>query len=276
MTVESMADFAAGYDRHFAVVRADTPELLDLAYRLRYQVYCVENQFEDPAQFVDGREIDGDDDRSVHTLLIHRRTGAVAGTTRVILPYNDPARQLPIERVLNLRDRLLFQSLPLQSTAEISRFAVSKEYRRRHGEQRYADAGFSAPRDSLLPQERRLMPHITFGLVRGVLDTCLNYGVTHLAAVVEPALIRILARFSLDFEPLGGPVEHHGIRQPCVARLFDLIQRSRDRITPLWQYLEADILTLDAAPVHPALDRPAGREPLNREHADPFRRPPAL
>jgi N-acyl amino acid synthase of PEP-CTERM/exosortase system len=276
VTVAGMADFAASYDRQFAVVRADTQALLDLAYSLRYQVYCLENQFEDPAQFSDGREIDGDDDRSVHTLLVQRATGAVAGTVRVILPCHDAARQLPIERVLNVRDRLLFQCFPLRSTAEISRFAVSKEYRRRHGEQRYADAKFSEPRDGLLPKERRLMPHITFGLLRGVLDICLNYGVTHLAGVVEPALIRILAGFGLDFEPLGSPVEHHGIRQPCVARLVDLIQRSRERTTPLWQYLKADILGLDARPVDRALDRRVGREPSNREQLHQFRRRPAL
>ena len=99
---------------------------------------------------------------SVHTLLIYRATGAVAGTARVILPHHSAARQLPIERVLRPRDRPLFQCLPLRSTAEISRFAVSKEYRRRRGEQRYADAGFPEGRDDWLLKERRLMPHITF------------------------------------------------------------------------------------------------------------------
>jgi N-acyl amino acid synthase of PEP-CTERM/exosortase system len=248
MTVTGMTDFTAAYDRHFAVVRADTPELLDLAYRLRYQVYCIENQFEDAGHFIDGREIDGDDDRSRHTLLMHRLTGAVAGTARVILPLGHGIpRRLPIERLLSGRDRGLFQSLPREATAEISRFAVSKEYRRRRNEQRYADVEFVEQREPPLLNERRLMPHITFGLVRGILDICLKYRVTHLAAVVEPGLIRMLARLGLDFEPLGPPVEHHGIRQPCVARLVDLIRHSREEVTPLWQYLGSDIpgLTID-------------------------------
>jgi hypothetical protein len=77
---------------------------------------------------------------------------------------------------------------------------------------------------------------------RSLKDICLNYQVTHLGAVVEPAFIRIFARFGLDFEPLGGPVEHHGIRQPCVARLVELIRRSREGATPLWQYMGAMLM----------------------------------
>jgi len=71
-------DFACFYNEHFDVVRADTRALLDQAYRLRYQVYCVENPFESPAEQVNGRETDLDDDRSVHALLVHRRSGAMA------------------------------------------------------------------------------------------------------------------------------------------------------------------------------------------------------
>ena len=49
------------YESYFDIVRADTPALLDEAYRLRYQVYCVENPFENPAEHSDGRERDADD-----------------------------------------------------------------------------------------------------------------------------------------------------------------------------------------------------------------------
>jgi hypothetical protein len=46
----SEPDASALYDRHFSVVPADTPELLDAVHALRYQVYCVEHPFEDPTQ----------------------------------------------------------------------------------------------------------------------------------------------------------------------------------------------------------------------------------
>jgi N-acyl amino acid synthase of PEP-CTERM/exosortase system len=221
---------------YFDIVRADTPSLVDEAYRLRYQVYCLENPFENAGEHIDGRERDADDDRSIHTLLVHRRTGAFAGTARVILPTGDGSdRPLPIHRLLASQHRSFAGQLPPHATAEISRFAVSKEFRRRCGEERHADAAVAGGAPAML-NEHRAMPYITFGLIRGVLEICDEYSIAHICAVMEPALIRILGRFGLDFESIGDLVEHHGMRQPCVGRLADLVERSRANSTLLWQY----------------------------------------
>jgi hypothetical protein len=80
------------------------------------------------------------------------------------------------------------------------------------------------------------MPCITFGLFRGILDICLDRGITHVSAVMEPALLRLLKRFGLHFAPVGGLIEYHGLRQPCVAPLHDLIHHVRDERRPLWLY----------------------------------------
>jgi N-acyl amino acid synthase of PEP-CTERM/exosortase system len=239
-------DFASAYEQYFGVIRAATPALLYEAYRLRYQVYCVENAFEDPEQQIGERETDEDDDRSVHTLLLHRPTGEVAGTARVILPDPPKFRPLPMAKLLRGIDRHRFDEFPVAHTAEISRFAVSKEFRRRRGEERYADAGFGDAASA--ENERRLMPFITLGLLRGVFGICLEYEVTHLAAVMEPPLIRILRRLGLDFTPIGGLVEHHGLRQPCIARLSDLIKQSRDSETLVWQYAGSPTLAEQGIP----------------------------
>ena len=207
-------DIPTNYDRHFAVVRATTPELLRKAYRLRYQVYCVENPFENPDEQIDRCETDRYDDRSAHTLLVHRPTGEVVGTSRVILPHKgDP---LPIATLLHGADLRGFAEFPIARTAEISRFAISKQFRRRCGEGR--------------------MPFITLGLMKGVFDICRDHEISHLAVVMEPPLIRILRRLSLEFMPIGGLVEHHGLRQPCIARMADLIEHSRESETLLWRY----------------------------------------
>jgi N-acyl amino acid synthase of PEP-CTERM/exosortase system len=237
MPITAVADLPLYYGRHFAVVRATTPELLRKAYRLRYQVYCVENSFEDPGQQIDQSEIDQYDEYAVHTLLVHRRTGEVVGTSRVILPHKGEFGPLPMATLLHEADRRRFDEFPAAQTAEISRFAVSKHFRRRYGEARYADAGFAE--NATVPEisERRLMPFITLGLLGGVLDICLEHEITHLAAVMEPPLIRILRRLGLDFMPIGGLVEHHGLRQPCIARLADLIQHGRDNESLVWQYV---------------------------------------
>ena len=233
--------FASLYASHFELVRADTPALLDEAHRLRFQVYCVENPFEDANEHSAGYERDADDNRSVHVLLKHRLSEMFAGTVRVILPLGSgPFRPLPVHQVLTSQGHDP-RDLPCpQHMAEISRFAISKDFRRRLGEERYPDVRPPDGRPAF--QERRLVPYITFGLIRGVLEVCAEHDIAHICAMMEPALIRILRRFGLNFQHIGNLVEHHGMRQTCVARLRDLVDYSRNSATPLWQYVRPDFV----------------------------------
>jgi N-acyl amino acid synthase of PEP-CTERM/exosortase system len=261
----SVNDLNELYQQYFTVVRAETSTLRERVHRLRYQVYCVENPFEDPAQNLSGLEIDADDERSDHILLVHRPSGDDAGTARVILPPLEGAcRPLPIEHVLSGDGHRYFDQLPRHSTAEISRFAVSKAFRRRRGEERYADVAdpFTARGDG----DRRFMPFITFGLVRGILEICLEYGISHIAAVMEPPLIRILSRFGLMFEPVGGLVSYHGLRQPCVASLTEMIAQSRCQHSPLWEFVRGEVDEIPRSPPGP-VSHVAARAPREREPA---------
>src|SRR4051812_11969102 len=231
---------ATDFERHFEVIRASTPSLLREAHRLRYQVYCVENRFENPDQQIGAYESDEDDDRSVHTLLRHRRTGEIVGTSRVILPDQHRFRPLPMATLLHGHERCCFNDFPVAHTAEISRFAVSKEFRRRRNEERHASSGCDDP--SSTERERRLMPFIILGLLRGVIDICIEYKISHVAAVMEPPLVRNLHRLGLHFAPMGGTVMHHGVRQPCLALLDELFQDSWENDTIVWQYAMEPLL----------------------------------
>jgi N-acyl amino acid synthase of PEP-CTERM/exosortase system len=219
--VSSWQDFPSCYRQHFEVVRAGTPNLLDDAYRLRYQVYCVENAYENPNEQIGGRETDIYDARSVHVLLVHRRSGAVAGTVRVILPEADTqGLSLPINIVTDWHHRELLRGLPRSHTAEISRFAVSKEFRLRCTE----------------AEDRRMLRYITIGLIRGALEICRDNEIQYVCAVMERALIRLLARLGLIFEHVGDLIEYHGVRQPCVARVNQLVERCKAEGALLWRY----------------------------------------
>jgi N-acyl amino acid synthase of PEP-CTERM/exosortase system len=87
-----------------------------------------------------------------------------------------------------------------------------------------------------MSDERRSLPFITFGLIGAVLEICQEQRVPTIAAVMEPALIRIFRRFGVDFEQIGEPVEHHGTRWCCVARLADLVGQGRAHGTLLSHY----------------------------------------
>ena len=230
VSARSEDDLASAYDRHFTVQSCDTPELLSRAQRLRYQVYCVENPFENPADNPDGKERDLYDAHSVQSLLTHRATGFLVGAVRLILPREGALnRSFPMQEVCRdprLSDPRVF---PAACAAEVSRFCVSKDFRRRIGESRYADIGEVEAR-ALAAEERRLMPYVTLGLIRGLVQMSIAQGVRHWAIVVEPPLLRLLKTLGFVFEEIGPLVEHHGVRQPChsdLARLLEGVRRLR-------------------------------------------------
>ena len=153
--------------------------------------------------------------------MIHRRSGVAAGTMRVILPgMVTQDLPLPINTVPDSGLQQLLRQLPPSHTAEISRFAVSKAFR----------CGCTEPED------RRLLRYITIGLFRGALEICREHEIQYICAVMERALIRLLARLGLAFEHVGGLIEHHGARQPCFARVDRLIEGSRAEGSLLWRY----------------------------------------
>ena len=241
MTEDRLLDL---YNSYFRVIRADTDALRAEVYRLRFQVYAVEHSFERAEDFPDGMERDAFDDQSLHSLLIHVPTGSIAGTVRLILPtVTGSGRNLPIEHVCS--EPLLSDdapALPRRSTAEVSRFAVPKSFRRRLGE---SGSPSGITDESLEAQEqrnrevadRRLAPHITLGLIQSLVEMSVENGVTHWCAVMERALLRLLTKIGIHFADLGPLVEYHGHRQPCYSDLGQLLERVRNERFDVWEIL---------------------------------------
>lgn len=223
------------YARYFTTVRADTPELVEQVHRLRYEVYCVENAFEPPDAFHDGLEIDRFDRRSRHALLVHRPTGGFAGTIRVILP--EPDDRLPALRLLAEHSVPYAVHLDEGRTAELSRFAVSKSFRRRATDGRYPDLNAKAVVEGGPPAgvSGRIIPLMTLGLMTAALQIGVEHGMTHACAVVEPPLLRLLARHSMQLHPIGPLVQHHGLRQPCWFEVASLLDTLRAQRPDIWQ-----------------------------------------
>lgn len=222
------------FKQHLIVVPADTDELLDRVFRLRFQVYCVERGFEDSGQYPDGRERDADDVRSMHFLVLDRASGVAAGTVRLILPQG--GGDLPVFRLIGGQSAR--RSLPPHATGEISRFAVAKAYRRP------VEAGWSSAAG-----RRTGLPIITFGLIQAIVMMSAIGGVTHIVAMMEPALMRLLRRLGIELNPVGGLVEHHGMRQPGWAAMGNLTARVRDCHHELWEIATDAGRRLPAAPI---------------------------
>ncbi|MGH7714816.1 MAG: PEP-CTERM/exosortase system-associated acyltransferase [Vulcanimicrobiaceae bacterium] len=223
------------YRKVFISIPADTPELQDKAYRLRYQVYCVEREFEDPTQYPDGLERDAYDDHAVQALLLHRASRETVGTVRLVLHRRDvPTHALPFFAVCGDRLPPWVRLLPRETTAELSRFAISKAFRQRAEDGAY---GKSHGIGELDFDPRRVIPSLTLGLMTEALRLGTRHGVEHVCAIMEPSLLRLVARFGFHFEPVGRPVEYHGLRQPCYANVDALIAGVEAERPDVWEVL---------------------------------------
>ena len=156
-------DLKAAFNEYFELLHADTDALREEVFRLRYQVYVVETGFERAEDFPDGLERDAYDSRSDHHLLRHRRTGLYAATARMILPSpDDPERPYPMEAHCSLYAGAgITDPQRRLHLGEVSRFAVSKTFKRRLGEAGTL-AGVSEPVDIPFEEdERRILPHLS-------------------------------------------------------------------------------------------------------------------
>ena len=203
------------FNAYFKLVSANTRTLMEAAFALRYQVYCIERKFEDPAEQMGGLETDQFDRHAVHSLLFHRSCDEAIGTARLILPEARP-NCLPIQQLLKKHGLNAADYFPSEATAEISRFAVSKQFRRR-------DLGTEAPLSAEAERERRgYLPCL--GLVQILLRQSIDLGVEYWGAVMEPQLLRWLAMLGICFEPIGPMVSHHGLRQPSYCHLPTMLR----------------------------------------------------
>ncbi len=209
---------SALFERSFAVVRADTPALQDALFRLRYQVYCLENAFENAAEFPDRREKDAFDEHSLHAALIYKPSSSVVGGVRLIQPQS--ASVLPLYSIVGRTEANVLRQLSPR-IAEISRYAVAGAFRRRQGDGDYPDLALHSW--SSEAECRRVLPHITLGLMRAILGYCAEHDIQLLCATMAPALIRLLHRLGLHFQPIGPMVTFHGVRQPCFAWYEELL-----------------------------------------------------
>jgi len=230
------------FNMHFETMTADTPELLPLAQRIRYQVYCVENHLENPADHPDALECDEFDAHAVQSLLVHRRTQAALGTVRLVLPLpHAPQESFAIQRLSNHPALRGSRALPLRSTAEVSRFSISRKFGRCVTDMKTKRDPF----ETALACETRVRPSsplMRLGLIQALVRMSVDNGITHWCAVMEPTLLRMLAAMAVHFEPIGSLVEYHGWRQPCFCNVADVLCCVKRERPAFW-----DVLTLGGA-----------------------------
>jgi N-acyl amino acid synthase of PEP-CTERM/exosortase system len=219
------------YNSVFSSSVANSPEEKNECFRVRFQVYCLDNGFEDPANSPDGLERDGFDSHSAHSILTHNATGNAIGTVRLVLPDEDGERRvLPMQRIAGAVAADDVAPFPIWRTAEISRFSIVKSFRHHT-----PDQGFEAQLSS--EEWRKMLFHLPLGLIKSCVEMSVREGMTHWAAVMEPALLRLLTRLGIYFNPLGSLVEYHGRRQPCWVDVGAMLARVHAERPDVWEVI---------------------------------------
>jgi N-acyl amino acid synthase of PEP-CTERM/exosortase system len=219
------------YSSVFSSAIATSPENRDECFRVRFQVYCIDNGFEDPANSPDGLEHDDFDSHSVHSILTHNATGNAIGTVRLVLPDEDGERRmLPMRRIAEAVAADAVAPFPVWRTAEISRFSIVKSFRH-YTPNQGVEAQLSAE------EWRKMLFHLPLGLIKSCVEMSVREGMTHWAAVMESALLRLLTRLGIHFNPLGPLVEYHGRRQPCWIDLGVMLDRVHAERPDVWDVI---------------------------------------
>jgi N-acyl amino acid synthase of PEP-CTERM/exosortase system len=220
----------AQHDRYFSTVLADSPALLETAHALRFQVYCLERKFENADEHPDGLEMDAYDGHAVQGVLFHRPTRGAIGSARLILPDAGAEDSFPIMTLLRPSSLDLSDYVNLTQCIEVSRFAISKEFRRRKADQ--MDASMLTRADAYRETNLAFLSLLQF-----VLRESVRRNVLFWTAVMEPKFLRLLARMGICYTPIGPMVMHHGIRQPCYCYLPDMLENARSVQPQCWEVL---------------------------------------
>jgi len=219
----------ARHNVYFDTRLADSPAILEAAHALRYQVYCLERKFEKQEEHSSGLETDQFDSHALQGVLFHRPTDRPIGTVRMILPADCAGDGMPIDQLLREKGFDLANYVQIEKCVEVSRFAISKEFRRRWTDDLKNSSGLS-------PQDATRQANLAFlSMVQFVLRQSIDRGVLYWAAIMEPMLLRMLDRMGIHFRAIGPVVDHHGLRQPSWSHIPTVLEELRFEHRDYWE-----------------------------------------
>lgn len=220
---------------HFRSCRADGPGrggLRDEAFRLRYQIHCLERRDLPERLFPDGLEIDLHDARAAHFCAFDR-SGSMVGYGRLVPA--DAQSRLPFHDHGVLFDDA---ALPTGSRgAELGRLIVRGDYRRRLDDTLAGVGGAVSPCPPAADR-RGGTPQLLLSLLRPMLAFSRERNIVWWLAEIEVPLARALAQLHASVRPVGPQIEHLGIVVPCLVDLAEWDRRLAERAPALREWLQ--------------------------------------
>jgi len=217
---------------NFIFKKVDSPQLLEQAFKLRFQVYCNECHFINPQDYPQNYESDEFDKDSIHFVALDS-SNSVIGTVRLILPK---VTKFPIEQHCPTL-KIDADTFDRTKTAEVSRLVISKLLRRRAGDGLYYEQqvdDFSGDSQSGV-FFRRVRP-MAFGLYRIMYHESKRLGIRYWFALMEKKLWLLLKLHGFIFKPIGEEVDFYGMVRPYLADLTEIENNVRTKFPKFFEY----------------------------------------
>ncbi|MCB1556372.1 MAG: PEP-CTERM/exosortase system-associated acyltransferase [Alphaproteobacteria bacterium] len=215
--------------KHYTLTEALTEKQKADFFRLRYQVYCIERKFENPANFPDSMERDPFDQtgRCAYFLIRDRKTGTPLGGFRFVFPQAGQAAPTPVQSVCT--DDFLAPERIGGSYAEMSRFCLSKDTLRK----------------CMLDEsiQKLAMP----ALLTGMFAMGQKYGVRTLIGAMEPKLFRHLGRIGINMPHQGKKTDFHGVRQAFSTTMKDMLAGIQEKVPALHAFIDTHMSSQNPA-----------------------------
>jgi N-acyl amino acid synthase of PEP-CTERM/exosortase system len=210
----------------------------------RYLVFCEELGRVDPPGMFSSRghpvETDQYDPFSRHFIARHKATGCVAGFMRVIMPN---------EHGLNVTPRYIIERpLPYPGATddkigEISRLAVTPQFRRRHSDEGKPVHG--DPESEMTHKAegvRQHQPELVLGMYREVYQLCRQVGLDFCVAAMDNRFSRLLISLGFPFVPVS-PV-NESVKPPRRVYLISAAEMERmlgEREASILKFMQAQL-----------------------------------
>ena len=228
---QALYDF---YNSLFEGIVANVEELKHECYKLRYQVYCDEHEWLRTSNpyMAEKLECDEYDQHSVHVLLRLRQTGEYVGTARLILhPPEEKMGVFPIHALCRENNIVLPEFFPLPRIAEVSRFCIVKDFRRRALDT--IATAFYSP-EELEADRQRILPSMSLGLLAMLTMLIRCNGIEMVCAEMEPFLMQLLGKLGIHWISVGPLIEFHGKRQVSYLVIEDYLRQCRAERPDVW------------------------------------------
>lgn len=239
MDTEGPAATPAEFAPHFTALKcawSASSDHLECAYRLRYDVYCIDQAYLDSSRYPQQRETDIYDDQSTH-FFAHNLSQELVGYVRLV--HFDPQRRFPWQ--LHCRELLPGVSLPDgERCAEVSRLMVRRDYRRRKTDLVAGVDTAADDREAEGQDERRSRsPQIMLSLYRLMYQHCRPAGIRYWYAAMERPLARVLQSMGFTFNRIGDEVDYFGPVAPYLADIEQLEVALQARNPRLLEWMRA-------------------------------------